>query len=52
VRCPVQAIHPDGHISVNECIYCLRCQTLYYDDQVCPPLIARRRRREARGVAP
>jgi NosR/NirI family transcriptional regulator, nitrous oxide reductase regulator len=34
--CPVQAIHPDGRINPNECINCLKCQTLYYDEQACP----------------
>ncbi|MFO1113725.1 MAG: 4Fe-4S binding protein [Rhodospirillales bacterium] len=29
-RCPVQAIHPSGAINPNECIYCLKCQTLYF----------------------
>jgi polyferredoxin len=48
-RCPVQAIHPDGRINPNECIYCLNCQLLYHDASTCPPLIARRQRREARG---
>lgn len=46
--CPVQAIHPEGHINPNECIHCLRCQSLYLDDRVCPPLVARRKRRERR----
>ncbi|MCC7045495.1 MAG: regulatory protein NosR [Alphaproteobacteria bacterium] len=50
-RCPVQAIHPDGRINPNECVYCLNCQLLYYDANTCPPLIARRQRREARGTA-
>jgi NosR/NirI family transcriptional regulator, nitrous oxide reductase regulator len=50
VHCPVQAIHPDGRINPNECIYCLNCQTLYYDDHVCPPLIERRKRRESRPL--
>jgi len=45
-RCTVQAIHPDGHINPNECIHCLNCQVLYYDDRSCPPLIERRKRRE------
>ena len=45
-RCTVQAIHPDGHINPNECIHCLNCQVLYYDDTTCPPLIERRKRRE------
>ena len=43
--CTVQAINPLGQISPNECIYCLRCQVNYYDDTVCKPLIARKRRR-------
>jgi len=49
-KCPVQAIHPNGNINPNECIYCLNCQTLYFDDQVCPPLIERRKRREMRAA--
>lgn len=49
VQCPVQAIHPLGQINPNECIHCLRCQTNYYDDRLCPPLIQRRTRREQRA---
>ena len=48
-RCPVQAIHPSGAINPNECIYCLKCQTLYFDDTTCPPLVARRKRLERRA---
>ncbi len=48
VNCTVQAIHPDGHINPNECIYCLKCQTNYYDPTTCPPLKDRLRRQEAR----
>jgi len=46
--CTVQAIHPDGRINPNECIHCLNCQVLYFDDRRCPPLIERRKRRERR----
>jgi polyferredoxin len=46
-KCPVQAIHPEGHINPNECIYCLNCQTLYYDEHICPPLKQRALRRAA-----
>jgi transcriptional regulator of nitric oxide reductase/ferredoxin len=46
VQCPVQAIHPTGEINPNECIHCLKCQTFYYDDHNCPPLVARRKRLE------
>jgi NosR/NirI family nitrous oxide reductase transcriptional regulator len=46
--CMVQAIHPDGHINPNECLQCLNCQTLYYDDQKCPVMIRKRLKRERR----
>jgi polyferredoxin len=46
-KCPVQAIHPEGQINPNECIYCLNCQTLYFDERICPPLKARAARRAA-----
>ena len=50
--CMVQAIHPEGHINPNECLYCLHCQQLYYDDHQCPVMIERRlkhERQEARA---
>ncbi len=47
-ECMVQAIHPDGHINPNECLQCLHCQTLYYDDRKCPPMIQKRLKRERR----
>jgi len=45
-ECMVQAIHPEGHINPNECLYCLNCQQLYYDDHRCPVVIQRRLKRE------
>lgn len=45
-ECPVQAIHPEGPINVNECIYCMHCQELYHDDQRCPHMIQVRLKRE------
>ncbi len=50
LRCPVQAIHPEGKINPNECIHCLNCQANYYDTGLCPPLVERQKRR-ARAVA-
>ena len=47
-ECMVQAIHPDGHINANECLYCLHCQQVYHDEHRCPPMIQRRLRRERR----
>ena len=45
-ECMVQAIHPEGNINVNECLYCLHCQVVYSDDQACPVLIQKRLKRE------
>ena len=47
-ECPVQAIHPEGHINVNECIYCMHCQELYHDDHRCPHMMQVRLKREKR----
>ena len=47
--CPVGAIRPDGAIDMNECFYCLDCQVVYRDVHRCPPLVRRRKRREAAG---
>jgi NosR/NirI family nitrous oxide reductase transcriptional regulator len=52
-ECPVQAIHPEGHINPNECIQCLHCQMLYHHDEKCPVMIQRRLKRERyAGSAP
>ena len=51
--CMVQAIHPTGQINPNECLYCMHCQEIYYDDHLCPVMIERRKRRERRmGTTP
>jgi NosR/NirI family nitrous oxide reductase transcriptional regulator len=47
-ECPVQSIHPEGQINVNECIYCMHCQELYHDDHRCPHMIQVRLKREKR----
>ena len=47
-ECPVGAIETTGEINMNECLQCMDCQVAYYDDHKCPPLIQRRKRREAR----
>ena len=49
--CPIGAIAADGAINENECLQCLDCQVDYYDDAVCPPLVARRRRLEQLGAS-
>lgn len=49
-ECPVQSIHPEGPININECIYCMHCQELYHDDQRCPHMIQLRLKREKRDA--
>lgn len=49
-ECMVQAIHPDGHINPNECLYCLHCQVVYHDDHKCPVVVQRRLKRERRAA--
>uniref|UniRef100_UPI0030DCD406 transcriptional regulator NosR n=1 Tax=Pseudomonas sp. EA_105y_Pfl2_R69 TaxID=3088683 RepID=UPI0030DCD406 len=44
-ECEIQAIHPDGHINANECHYCLDCQMTYHNDDKCPPLILKKKKR-------
>jgi NosR/NirI family transcriptional regulator, nitrous oxide reductase regulator len=51
-ECPVQAIHPEGHINPSECIQCLHCQMLYHHDHKCPVMIQRRLKREKSTVSP
>ena len=46
----VQAIHPEGEINPNECLYCLHCQVRYHDDQGCPVCVKQREREERRTL--
>lgn len=52
VECEVQAIHPDGTINANECHHCLDCQVTYFNEDRCPPLVAKKKRRERTKAAP
>jgi len=49
-ECMVQAIHPEGDINVNECLYCLHCQVVYSDDQACPVMVQKRLKKERRAA--
>lgn len=51
-RCTVQAIHPLGQINPNECIYCLKCQANYFDNEICLHLKKRAQRRQPQPAAP
>lgn len=47
-QCQIAAIKPTGEIIDNECHYCLECQVTYWDNQKCPPLVDKRKKRESR----
>lgn len=48
-ECEIQAIHPDGQINANECHYCLDCQMTYHNDNKCPPLLLKRKKRNKKA---
>ena len=50
-ECEVKAIHPTGEINANECHYCLDCQVTYFNRYKCPPMVAKRKRREKATTA-
>ena len=50
-RCPIQAIEPSGAINMDECFYCLDCQVIHNDAEVCPPLVYEARRNRKPVVA-
>ena len=49
--CGSHAIDGEGKIDQMECMLCLDCMILYYDDHACPPLVGERKRREKQGLA-
>ena len=49
--CGSHAIDSEGRIDQMECMLCLDCMVLYYDDHACPPLVGERKRREKQGLA-
>ncbi|NTV12035.1 MAG: 4Fe-4S binding protein, partial [Zoogloea sp.] len=47
--CGSLAIDKDGVIDQRECLLCLDCMVMYYDDHSCPPLVHERKRRTRAG---
>ncbi|MBC7860486.1 MAG: 4Fe-4S binding protein [Burkholderiaceae bacterium] len=47
--CGSHAIDANGKIDQMECMLCLDCMVLYYDDHACPPLVGERKKREKNG---
>lgn len=51
VGCEAQAIdRQSGAIDQRECLACLDCVILYYDDHGCPPLAKERKQRQKAGL--
>lgn len=48
--CGSLAIDDAGRIDAMECMLCLDCMVMYYDDHACPPLVKERKRREKAGL--
>jgi NosR/NirI family transcriptional regulator, nitrous oxide reductase regulator len=46
VGCGSLAIDEKGRIDQMECMLCLDCMVMYYDEHSCPPLAKERKRRE------
>jgi NosR/NirI family nitrous oxide reductase transcriptional regulator len=47
--CGSHAIDAAGKIDQMECMLCLDCMVMYYDDHACPPLVKERKLREKAG---
>lgn len=48
--CGSHAIDAGGKIDQMECLLCLDCMVMYYDDHACPPLVKERKSREKQGL--
>lgn len=48
--CGSLAIDAQGAIDQRECMLCLDCMVMYYDEHACPPLSQERKRREKAGL--
>lgn len=48
--CGSHAIDAKGNIDQKECLLCLDCMVMYYDDHACPPLVKERKSREKDGL--
>lgn len=48
--CASMAIDKSGRIDQRECLLCLDCMVMYYDDHACPPLAAERKQRTKAGL--
>lgn len=51
-QCQISSIKPTGEIIDTECHYCLDCQVLYWDENRCPPLVEKVKRRKHKRNKP
>ncbi len=51
VGCSSLAIDKSGRIDQRECLLCLDCMVMYYDEHACPPLAKERKQRSKAGLA-
>ena len=49
--CSSMAIDKSGRIDARECLLCLDCMVMYYDEHACPPLAKERKQRDKAGLA-
>ncbi|MDX1473889.1 MAG: 4Fe-4S binding protein, partial [Reinekea sp.] len=49
-ECEIQAIQPDGVINQRECHYCLDCQMTYFNEEKCPPLLLKAKKKKKSAV--
>ncbi|WP_196158296.1 transcriptional regulator NosR [Reinekea sp. G2M2-21] len=49
-ECEIQAIQPDGVINQRECHYCLDCQMTYFNEEKCPPLLLKAKKKKKNAV--
>lgn len=47
-QCQISSIKPTGEIIDTECHYCLDCQVLYWDEERCPPLVEKAKKRKSK----
>lgn len=51
-ECEIGAIQKNGVINANECHYCLDCQVTYFNEQKCPPLVQKLKKRRKKAGQP
>ncbi|GAA3927171.1 regulatory protein NosR [Litoribacillus peritrichatus] len=45
VECEIGAIEKNGEINLRECHHCLDCQVTYWNENKCPPLVNKQKKR-------